>query len=138
MLTLAFKVMNNEAEYETLIAGLSVSAQIGATEVDARSDSQVVVNQVLGVYAAKGEKLKKYLAQYVLPEIYEGICGNHSGGRTLARKAVWAGYCWPNALRDEWEFAKRCAKCQTYAPILHAPLEELASVTASWPFAQWG
>ncbi|XP_042962726.1 uncharacterized protein LOC122297003 [Carya illinoinensis] len=63
MVTLAFKVMNNEVEYEALITGLSVAAQIGATEVEARSDSQVVVNQVLGLYATKGEKLKKYLGR---------------------------------------------------------------------------
>ncbi|XP_042962729.1 uncharacterized protein LOC122297007 [Carya illinoinensis] len=63
MVTLAFKIMNNEAEYEALIAGLSVAAQIGATEVEARLDSQVVVNQVLGLYATKGEKLRKYLGR---------------------------------------------------------------------------
>ncbi|XP_042983211.1 uncharacterized protein LOC122312620 [Carya illinoinensis] len=74
-------------------------------------------------------------AQYILIEIHEGICGNHSGGRTLARKAVQAGYYWPNALRDAREFSKRCTKCQTYAIVPHAPPEELTSITAPWPFA---
>ncbi|XP_042973096.1 uncharacterized protein LOC122304898 [Carya illinoinensis] len=63
MVTLAFKVTNNETEYEALIVGLFVAAQIRATEVDAKSDSQVVVNQVLCMYTAKGENLKKYLAR---------------------------------------------------------------------------
>ncbi|XP_042974620.1 uncharacterized protein LOC122306253 [Carya illinoinensis] len=63
MATLAFKVTNNETEYEALIAGLSVASQMRVTEVEARSDSQVVVNQVLGLYATKCEKLKKYLAR---------------------------------------------------------------------------
>lgn len=31
-------------------------------------------------------------AQYVLTEIHEGICGNHSGVKVLPRKAVRAGY----------------------------------------------
>ncbi|XP_042944673.1 uncharacterized protein K02A2.6-like [Carya illinoinensis] len=232
MVTLTFKMMNNEAKYEALIAGLSVATQIGATEVDARSDSQVVVNQVLGVYAAKVKKLKKHLArvweirnlfsyfaitqipranneivdrlaraalggeevplpwpverrvievpdwansivEYLdegkFPEareearkikkravrflLIDGILYKRGfsipllqcmsaqeayGERILARKAARVGYYWPNALRDAREFTKRCAKCQNYAPTSHAPLEELASITASWPFTQWG
>ena len=30
--------------------------------------------------------------QYVLVELYEGICGNHPGGRTLAHRAHTQGY----------------------------------------------
>ena len=30
--------------------------------------------------------------QYVLAELYEGICGNHPGGRTLAHRAYTQGY----------------------------------------------
>jgi len=31
-------------------------------------------------------------AQYVLAELHEGICGNHSGGKSLAKKLLRAGY----------------------------------------------
>ena len=31
-------------------------------------------------------------AEYVIREIHEGICGNHSGGRYLSKKIVKAGY----------------------------------------------
>lgn len=31
-------------------------------------------------------------ADYVLREIHEGICGNHSRGMTMAHKAIRAGY----------------------------------------------
>ena len=31
-------------------------------------------------------------AKYVLVELYEGICGNHPGGRTLANRAYMQGY----------------------------------------------
>jgi hypothetical protein len=37
---------------------------------------------------------------YILREIYEGICGNHSGARVLAHKAVGAGFYWPNMSKD--------------------------------------
>lgn len=61
MAKLAFKTTNNEAEYEALVVGLSIAKALGATEVEVKTDSQVVVNQVLGVYVAKDKKLKKYL-----------------------------------------------------------------------------
>ena len=31
-------------------------------------------------------------ANYILQEIHEGVCGNHAGARSLARKALRAGY----------------------------------------------
>ncbi|XP_027348001.1 uncharacterized protein LOC113859419 [Abrus precatorius] len=34
-------------------------------------------------------------ANYVMREIHEGICGTHSGGRTMAAKILRAGYYWP-------------------------------------------
>jgi hypothetical protein len=37
---------------------------------------------------------------YILREIHEGICGNHSGARVLAHKAVRAGFYWPNMSKD--------------------------------------
>ncbi|XP_034707085.1 uncharacterized protein LOC117930552 [Vitis riparia] len=33
--------------------------------------------------------------QYVLSELHEGVCGNHSRGRTLAHRAHSQGYYWP-------------------------------------------
>ena len=32
---------------------------------------------------------------YVMREVHEGICGNHSGSRLLVHKLVRAGYYWP-------------------------------------------
>ena len=32
--------------------------------------------------------LSKDEAAYVLKEIHKGVCGNHSGGRVLAHKAI--------------------------------------------------
>nr|CAN83045.1 hypothetical protein VITISV_015525 [Vitis vinifera] len=39
-------------------------------------------------------------AQYVLAELHEGICGNHSGGRSLAHRAHSQGYYWPTMKKD--------------------------------------
>nr|CAN82630.1 hypothetical protein VITISV_028132 [Vitis vinifera] len=77
-------------------------------------------------------------AQYVLAELHEGICGNHSGGRSLAHKAHSQGYYWPTMKKDAAAYVKRCDKCQRYAPIPHMPSAMLKSVSGPWPFAQWG
>ena len=34
-------------------------------------------------------------ADYVMKEVYEGICGNHSGLWSLVHKLIKAGYYWP-------------------------------------------
>ena len=47
-----FKATNNEAEYEALIAGLNLAKDMGIKKLDIRSDSQLVVNQLLGSYQA--------------------------------------------------------------------------------------
>ena len=32
----------------------------------------------------------------LLEEMHEGICGSHTGGRSLAHRAITQGYWWPN------------------------------------------
>nr|CAN62989.1 hypothetical protein VITISV_023577 [Vitis vinifera] len=76
--------------------------------------------------------------QYVLAELHERICGNHSGGRSLAHRAHSQGYYWPTMKKDAAAYVKRCDKCQRYAPIPHMPSTTLKSISGPWPFAQWG
>jgi hypothetical protein len=59
-----FKSSNNEAEYEALIAGLSMALKMGAKKVKAHVDSLMVANQINGEYEAKGEFMVQYL-EYV-------------------------------------------------------------------------
>ncbi|GJU21267.1 reverse transcriptase domain-containing protein [Tanacetum coccineum] len=56
-----FTASNNEAEYEALIAGLWIAAQMGVRNVHVSVDSKLVANQVLGTYIAKEENMIKYL-----------------------------------------------------------------------------
>ena len=63
MVRLDFPTTNNEAEYETLVAGLDLTKAAGATSVVIYCDSQVVTNQVNGDYECKGERMKRYLDQ---------------------------------------------------------------------------
>uniref|UniRef100_A0A2N9FJJ2 Uncharacterized protein n=1 Tax=Fagus sylvatica TaxID=28930 RepID=A0A2N9FJJ2_FAGSY len=77
-------------------------------------------------------------ANYVIREVHEGICGNHSGARALAHKLTRAGYYWPSLLHDATQYVKTCDKCQRFANITRAPPEEITPMTSPWPFAQWG
>nr|KYP38476.1 Gypsy retrotransposon integrase-like protein 1 [Cajanus cajan] len=77
-------------------------------------------------------------ADYVLREVHEGICGSHSGARTLAAKVLRAGYYWPTLKTDCAEYVKKCKQCQQHGNLIHASAEQLHSVSAPWPFALWG
>jgi ribonuclease HI len=58
---LDFVTTNNEAEHEAVLAELSIARELGAKNVEIRSDSQVVVSHVLGLTEAQGEKMIQYL-----------------------------------------------------------------------------
>jgi len=58
---LDFVTTNNEAEYEAVLAGLTIARELGARDIEIRSDSQIVVGQISGEYAMQGGQLVKYL-----------------------------------------------------------------------------
>ena len=50
---------NNVAEYRALVAGLARAVELGLTEVDVISDSELVVRQMRGEYRVKNEALRE-------------------------------------------------------------------------------
>ncbi|XP_068337652.1 uncharacterized protein [Pyrus communis] len=58
-----FKALNNEAEYEALLAGLRLAKHLGVKQINIFSDSQLVVNQVKNNFDAKDNSMTTYLAQ---------------------------------------------------------------------------
>nr|XP_025627610.1 uncharacterized protein LOC112720758 [Arachis hypogaea] len=147
-----FPASNNHAEYEALIAGLKLAEEVGVTKVVVFSDSQVVTSQINGEYQAKDPNMKRYLdktLEYlrrfsktetteVLEEVHNGICGNHLGARSLARKVIRAGFYWPTLQKDATDFLNKCQPCQIHANFHVAPPKKLISITSPWPFAKWG
>uniref|UniRef100_A0A2N9GA36 Integrase catalytic domain-containing protein n=1 Tax=Fagus sylvatica TaxID=28930 RepID=A0A2N9GA36_FAGSY len=106
---LKFLASNNEAEYEALLIGLRTAKRLGACHL-----------------------------QNFLFEIHEGICGSHTGGRSLAHRAISQGYWWPYMQTDALKYVRECDKCQRFAPMIHQPARELNPLSSPWPFAQWG
>ncbi|XP_072094212.1 uncharacterized protein [Arachis hypogaea] len=114
-LRFSFKASNNQAEYEALIAGLR------------RGFSRPLL-----------KCLDRKKADIALAEAHEGICGIHSGARSLAQKILRAGFYWPTIWKDSKEKVRTCDKCQKHAPSINIPAEQLHQSVISWPFNQWG
>ena len=47
-------------------------------------------------------------SELLLEELHEGICGSHTGGRSLAHRAITQGYWWPNMQKEVLEYVKKC------------------------------
>ena len=77
-------------------------------------------------------------ANYVLREVHEGVCGNHSRARSLIHKDVRAGYYWPTIQVDAKAYVKVCDQCQRFNNVPRQLSEYLTPMIALWPFAQWG
>nr|XP_025665327.1 uncharacterized protein LOC112764025 [Arachis hypogaea] len=77
-------------------------------------------------------------ADLLLTEAHEGICGIHCGARSLAQKALRAGFYWPTIWEDSRHKVKTCDNCQKHSPIINMPAEHLHQSAVSWPFNRWG
>ena len=71
---------------------------------------------------------------YILQEIHEGICGNHTTGQSLTYKALRQGCFWPTIETDAMDIARKCDKCQSFSNIPISHMEKLTSMTSSCPF----
>nr|KYP45242.1 Transposon Ty3-I Gag-Pol polyprotein [Cajanus cajan] len=205
-----FKATNNQAEYEALLAGLTLAKDLGVRRLKCCSDSKLITEQVGGTYQTKEPQLQrddllsklastkrpgqhrtiiqekiaapscqvtavfanssyqqgwmadiwKYLkhgilpdnkveaskvknkscnftieadelfkrgfsmpllkcldtdqAKYVMDEIHRGICGMHSGARSMAVRVIRDGYYWPTMRSDCKAYVQKCEACQKF------------------------
>ncbi|KAH7854309.1 hypothetical protein Vadar_012303 [Vaccinium darrowii] len=65
-LKLKLSALNNEAEYEALIAGLKIPKGLDIEDLVVYSDSKLVVNQVSGEYEARNVRMKKKIELQVV------------------------------------------------------------------------
>ncbi|GJZ97772.1 reverse transcriptase domain-containing protein [Tanacetum coccineum] len=56
-----FKTTNNEVEYEALLAGLRIKAKMKIQDLAIFVDSQLVANQIKGLFEARQPVIKQYL-----------------------------------------------------------------------------
>jgi ribonuclease HI len=53
------KKTNNQAEYAAVIAGLEKAISLGARQVTLKSDSELIVKQLMGLYRVKNADLRE-------------------------------------------------------------------------------
>ena len=75
---------NNVAEYRALIAGLEKAVELGVTELDVISDSELLVRQMTGLYKVKNKALVELsleasrLARQVRRVTYRAVRREHN------------------------------------------------------------
>ncbi|XP_038978249.1 uncharacterized protein LOC120108653, partial [Phoenix dactylifera] len=74
-LRLKFSTSNNVAEYETLITGLKLARELEVKDLRVFSDSQLVVNQILGDFEAREPTMQEYLRK--VRDLTSTLCSFH-------------------------------------------------------------
>lgn len=74
------RMTNNEAEYRAALLGLELARQLGAEAVDVVTDSQVVVQQMLGYSRVNSPRLKELHQQTCLAvRFFQAVNFRHVG-----------------------------------------------------------
>ncbi|XP_030963996.1 uncharacterized protein LOC115985174 [Quercus lobata] len=97
-----------------------------ARKLRVRSARYLLLNEVLykrGFSQPYLRCLASDEANYVLREVHEGACGNHSGAKSLVSKIVRAGYYWSNMQADAKAYVKVCDQCQRFSNVPRQPSE---------------
>ena len=140
------QVVNSECNWTTplisyLKTGVLPDEKGAARKLKVQASRFVLIKDVLYKRGFSRPYLKclgQKEADYVMREVHKGICGNHSGARSLVHKLIQAGYYWPTTMKDAQAYVQSCDKCQRFSNFIRQPSEELTPMTAPWPFAQWG
>ncbi|XP_020226948.1 uncharacterized protein LOC109808370 [Cajanus cajan] len=110
-----------------------------ARKTRVRSSKFVIIGDELfkcGISTPLLKCLTKSQATYVIEEIHQGICGMHSGARSMTTRVLRA--YWPTLKSDCQDYVQRCKECQQFGNAHRQPPEVLHKMMSLWPFAQWG
>jgi ribonuclease HI len=78
VLRLHFSASNNVAEYEALVNGLRIAVELGVRRLDARGDSQLVIDQVMKNSHCRDKKMEAYCDEVRrLEDTFHGLELNH-------------------------------------------------------------
>jgi ribonuclease HI len=78
VLRLHFPASNNMAEYEALVHGLRIAIELGVRRLDARGDSQLVIDQVMKNSHCHDKKIEAYCDEvWRLEDKFHGLELNH-------------------------------------------------------------
>ncbi|XP_024198456.1 uncharacterized protein LOC112201765 [Rosa chinensis] len=107
-----------------MVDGLTPEDKVEARRLQLRSAKYTILNRKLYKRAYCFANLKcvtEKEGHKILKDIHGGVCGNHVGARSLAHKALRAGYFWPTMATVAKSVSNSCHKCQMYSNISRAP-----------------
>jgi ribonuclease HI len=82
VIRLHFPASNNVAEYEALVNGLRIAVELGVRRLDARGDSQLVIDQVMKNSHCRDRKMEAYCDEVqCLEDKFYGLELNHVARR---------------------------------------------------------
>jgi ribonuclease HI len=82
VLRLHFPASNNVAEYEALVNGLRIAIELGIRRLDARGDSQLIIDQVMKNSHCRDKKMEAYCDEVRrLEDKFHGLELNHVARR---------------------------------------------------------
>jgi ribonuclease HI len=82
VIRLHFPASNNMAEYEALVNGLRIAVELGVWRLDARGDSQLVIDQVMKNSHCRDRKMEAYCDEvWRLEDKFYGLELNHVARR---------------------------------------------------------
>jgi ribonuclease HI len=82
VIRLHFPASNNVAEYEALVNGLHIAVELGVRRLDARDDSQLVIDQVMKNSHCRDQKMEAYCDEVRrLEDKFYGLELNHVARR---------------------------------------------------------
>nr|GFA20715.1 reverse transcriptase domain-containing protein [Tanacetum cinerariifolium] len=141
---LTFPSTNNEAEYDTLLAGLRISHKMKVQALKDSSDEDRPVRHGRRSIVQKNHTylmlrcVKKLQANYIIREVHEGACRMHTVARSVVAKIMRRGYYWLTMHRDAKDEVDKCDSCQIHALMPRLPKIRLTYIMSLWPFYQWG
>lgn len=123
------------------LKGVKLQSSREQNRIEARARHFFLDTEVLFKFSFSHSALRclgETEAEYVMTEVHQGCCGDHLGGRSLARRLLLTGYYWPTMRRDAIQYVQKCKSCQLHSPLIHQAGEEMSIITSPYPFAQWG
>ena len=130
--------VQNEGNWMTLILlylkdGSLPEGKDKARKLRVRSARYILLNDILykrGFSQPYLKCLSSDETNYVLREVHEGACRNHSRARSLIYKVVRAGYYWPTIQANTKAYVNVCDQCQWFSNIPKQPSEYLTPMMA--------
>ncbi|GJS73102.1 reverse transcriptase domain-containing protein [Tanacetum coccineum] len=156
-----FEAINNEADYEALIAGLRIAEQMGVKNLQANVDSRLVANQVNGSYIAKESGMVQYLEkvktlasnfnEFSIKQVprsenkkadalskIASTSFAHLSKQVLVEELKEKSIHEKEDPTDARKLIRECNDCQIHRPIPRNQQQNLTPITSPWPFYKWG